>query len=256
MKTLALEADNKFALMCVNADERGMMGQTLTACFSHRCSEFSASLFPTADNSTFGCVPCFNLFDDIFHLGAICADDFHKVPLSSSTPCNIASHAVYKAFSDVITLGEVMRQKPSQIKLLNRLNHIRIGKVDQKVWNEINDRAFNNLHDNEDKKINKENPYLIMLTETWDEANKYNYEILASLNVPVAVIPSTGRGRHHLPNAQLCQIPSKCVLACGSRVILTKNQPGLASLGLNNDAIGTVKLLCLTRGQAHQSSHR
>ena len=29
MKTLALGADNKFALMCINADERGMMGQAL-----------------------------------------------------------------------------------------------------------------------------------------------------------------------------------------------------------------------------------
>ena len=143
-----------------------------------------------------------------------------------------------------------MRQKPNQIKLLNRLNHIRIGKVDQKDWNEINDSALNNLHDNEKKKFNKENPNLILFTETWDEANKYNYDILASLNVPVAVIPSTGRGRHHLPNAQLGQIPSKCVLACGSRVILTKNQPGLTSLGLNNGAIGTVKAIVFERGKS------
>ena len=91
---------------------------------------------------------------------AICAVDLHKVPLSSSTPCNIAVHAVYKAFTDVIILDEVMRQKPSQIKLLNRLNHIRIGKVDQKDCNEINDRAFNNLHDNEKKKFNKETQIL------------------------------------------------------------------------------------------------
>ena len=180
MKTLALGADNKFALMCINADERGMMGKALTACFSHRFNELGTSLFPNADNSIFGCVPCFNFFGDIFQLGAICAVDLQKVPLSSSTPCNIAGHAVYKAFTDVIILDEVVRQKPSQIKLLNRLNHIRIGKVDQKDWNEINDRAFNNLHDNEKKKFNKENPNLILLTETWDEANKYNYDILAS----------------------------------------------------------------------------
>ena len=37
------------------------------------------------------------------------------------------------------------------------------------------------------------------------------------------------------------QIPAKCILAAGCRVMLTKNQGVLTSLGLNNGAVGTVR---------------
>ena len=106
MKTLALGADNKFALMCINADEHGMMGQALTAWFSHRFNELGASLFPNASIQYLGVfhasivsMTYFNLAQFVLliyikylchHLHhAICVVDLHKVPLSSSTPCNM-----------------------------------------------------------------------------------------------------------------------------------------------------------------------
>ena len=69
MKTLALGADNKFDLMCINADKRGMMGQALTAWFSHRFNVLGASLFPNK------C--CFNSILGVFHASIQYLGVFH-----------------------------------------------------------------------------------------------------------------------------------------------------------------------------------
>ena len=169
--------------------------------------------------------------------------------MSSSSPADIAGYTIYMSFNDVVILDEVMRQKPSQVKLLTILNKIRLGKVTQTDWNEINSRALCNLSDEEKQNFHFSNPSVIWLTETWVEANKHNYKVLASLNIPVAVIPSTGKGRHHNKDAQVGQIPSRCIVAKGTRVILTKNQKELTWYGLNNGAVGIVRsnLLCNIR---------
>ena len=85
-----------------------------------------------------------------------------------------------------------MRQRPSHKKLLRRLSYVRCGEVTEQDWNEINERAFCNLTDDEKVNFGNENPSLIWLCETWSEANKHNYEVLVKLGAPVAVIPSTG----------------------------------------------------------------
>ena len=38
-------------------------------------------------------------------------------------------------------------------------------------------------------------------------------KFLYKLGAPVAVIPSTGSGRHNIPNKQVGQLPGSCVLA-------------------------------------------
>jgi len=71
--------------------------------------------------------------------------------------------------------------------------------------------------------------------------NVENHSKLSALNVPVAVIPSRGRGKHHAQTEkQTGQIPPRSLIAVGATVILTKNQGSLTSLGLNNGAIGKV----------------
>ena len=77
--------------------------------------------------------------------------------------------------------------------------------------------------------------------ETWAEVNIENHSKLAQLGVPVAIIPSKGRGRHHSQTEkQVGQIVQCSLVAVGSQVLLTKNQLGLTGLGLNNGAIGQV----------------
>ena len=178
IKGLTLDENDKLLLKCINSDERGMYGQKLTAWYNQRFCELSRVVYPELNNTIFGCIPCFNFFGDLFQLGAIGDRNLYMPPLASSSPTNIAGYTIYTSFNDVIILDEVMRQKPSQVKLLKYLNNIRLGKVTQTDWNDINERAFANLPDREKQNFNYSNPSLIWLTETWEEANKHNYEYL------------------------------------------------------------------------------
>ena len=82
---------------------------------------------------------------------------------------------------------------------------------------------------------------VITLHETWTEVRKENHSKLSKLGVPIADIPSTGRGRHHQQGEkQLGQLVPKVKLAVSARVILTKNQGNLTQFGLNNGAMGKV----------------
>ena len=249
MKLLTLSNQNELVLKCINSDERGMYGQKLTAWFNQRFCELSRLIYPDLESSIFGCVPCFNFSGDLFQLSAIGDKNLYSPPLSSSSPANISGYTVYRSFNDVVILDEVLRQKPSQANLLSILNNLRLGKVTQADWNNLNNRAFCNLRHEEKGSFSSSNPSLIYLTETWDEANKHNYKLLASLNVPVAVIPSTGSGKHHKDNL-VGQIPSRCIVAIGSRVILTKNQKELTWYGLNNGAVGNVISIKYSEGKS------
>ena len=56
--------------------------------------------------------------------------------------------------------------------------------------------------------------------ETWQEVNDENHNTLADLGVPVATIPSKGKGRHHTQSVnQMGQIPATSHIAVGSRVL-------------------------------------
>ena len=57
------------------------------------------------------------------------------------------------------------------------------------------------------------------------------------------MIPSVSCGRHtqgKFADKVVGQIPPRCLLAVGARVILMKNQKGLTGHGLNNGAMGKV----------------
>lgn len=239
--------DNNLSLMCVNVDERGMIGQNLTAWCSQRFCEVTAKVDHAKQvQNSFGCIPSLTLFGDLFQLGAIGETDLHKSPLPSSSPAVHAGYAIYRSFTQVVVLDQVMRQKPDQIKLLDRLNRIRTGKITQLDWQDINSRTFDSLPSSEKSFFSSENT--IWRTETWKEAHKHNNSVLSKLGVPIAVIPSTGRGRHHSQDKQIGQIPAKCIIAVGCRVIPTNNQIGLTGLGLNNGAMGTVVAIVYSEG--------
>ena len=72
------------------------------------------------------------------------------------------------------------------------------------------------------------------------DVHQRNRKILQEFTA-VAQINSEGRGKHHHREETMGQIPAKCILAAGCRVMLTKNQGVLTSLGLNNGAVGTVR---------------
>ena len=50
------------------------------------------------------------------------------------------------------------------------------------------------------------------------------------------------------------QIPSVCKIATGCRIMLTKNQGALTSLGLNNGAVGTVRSILYNEGMSPANS--
>ena len=141
-------------------------------------------------------------------------------------------------FKHCIILDEIMRQKPSQIEFIKCLNNIREGKVTQADWSKLNERSLSNLPLQE--RICFEQDQTILLTETWAESYSRNCESIASLNQPVAQFRSIGRGSHHSKERELGQIRDKCTISKGCRIMITKNQQALASLGLNNGAVGTV----------------
>ena len=226
--------DNQLKLFLLNMDERSMYAKSLLAWASHRFSEATGCF-----DHYFGGIPLVNSLGDLGQMGPFMANDTSEAPVKNDTPPNLAGYAIYKSFVDVIVLLQTMRQGPDQIHFLERLLRLRNGTVTQADWQAFNSRFEGNLSPQE--LANFQHDRVITLMETWAEVNEENHNKLANLGVPVAVIPSKGRGRHHsLTDKQVGQIPLRSLLAVGATVMLTKNQVGLTGLGLNNGAMGKV----------------
>ena len=210
--------------------------------FNHRLFAWSGQRLceVTGDHDhIFGSVPVVNVFGDLDQLGPLNAKDLHTEPGKSAASDQFACYSIYRQFEDCVVLNQTMRQGKDEQALLNRLLRIRNGTVNQQDWLDINSRYEENLTD--EQKLEFQHEKVITLHETWVEVRKENRSRLSKLGVPVAVIPSTGRGRHHMQGEnQVGQIVPKCLLAVGCRVILTKNQGSLTQFGLNNGAMGTV----------------
>ncbi|XP_057310732.1 uncharacterized protein LOC130648690 [Hydractinia symbiolongicarpus] len=233
-KYTGMHENNELKLFQLNIDERSMQSKLLVAWCSQRLCEATGDF-----DNYYGGVPAVNFFGDLGQLGPIRALDLHQPPKHDDSTINFAGYAIYRSFQDVIVLTETMRQGPDQLALLQRLLRIRNGSITQQDWQDINSRYEDALPQTE--KCNFSHGRVLTLMETWNEVNEENHNKLASLGVPVAVIPSRGRGKHHsLTDKQLGQIPLRSLMAVGATVILTKNQKGLTGLGLNNGAMGKV----------------
>ncbi|XP_066914213.1 uncharacterized protein [Clytia hemisphaerica] len=189
-----------------------------------------------------------NFFGDLGQLGPVKKLDLHLRPAKNASPDELAGFAIYRNFQDVIVLNQTMRQKECEKMFLERLLRIRGGRITQQDWLAVNARYEKELPEAE--KINYCNAEItITLHETWREVNKENRKNLANLNVPVATIPSTGRGYHHKNgDKQVGQIPPKATIAVNSKVILTKNQKAFTPYGLHNGAAGIVKAILYEKG--------
>ncbi|XP_057290792.1 uncharacterized protein LOC130613469 [Hydractinia symbiolongicarpus] len=233
-KYTGMHENNELKLFQLNIDERSMQSKLLVAWCSQRLCEATGDF-----DNYYGGVPTVNFFGDLGKLGPIRAFDLHQPPKYDDSTINFAGYAIYRSFQHVIVLTETMRQGQDQLDLLQRLLRIRNGSITQQDWQDINSRYENALPHTE--KCNFLHGCVLTLMETWNEVNEENQHKLASLGVPVAVIPSRGRGKHHsLTDKQMGQIPLRSLMAVGATVILTKNQKGLTGLGLNNGAMGKV----------------
>jgi hypothetical protein len=231
-------------LMCLNLDERSMYSNRLLAWCSQRLKEAT-----NMHNKTFGGIPIVNFFGDLGQLGPVGAKDLHVEPNNSDSPDMLAGYATYRSFQQCIVLTQTMRQGPDQIKLLDRLLRIRSGAITQQDWADINKRYEGDLSVRE--KHNFSHGQVMTLMETWNEVNEANYKKLATLNVPVAVVHSVESGKHHARIGKQCgQIMHRSLIAVGSTVLLTKNQQGLTSLGLNNGTMGTVRSILYEQNTA------
>ena len=218
--------------------------------YSHRMLGWCSERFKeaTADLDTnFGAIPNVNFFGDLGQLGPVGSVDLHVEPLSSDSPDKLAGYGVYRTFSHCVVLNETMRQGPDQLAFLEMLMRIREGKINQRDWKTINSRYEGELPEAIQAGFRSDTCLTVM--ETWHDVNNENHNKLAALEVPVATIPSKGKGRHHAQSInQMGQIPSTSHIAVGSRVLLTKNQLNLTSLGLNNGAIGKVIAVLYAEG--------
>ena len=129
------------------------------------------------------------------------------------------------------------------------LLRIREGKLYLDDWKAINSRYEGELPESQKEDFKLETCLTVM--ETWQEVRVENHNKVADLGVPVATIPSRGKGRHHTQSVnQMGKIPTISHIAVGSCVLLTKNQFSLTPLGLNNCAIRKVIAILYSRGKA------
>ena len=230
-------------LLVLNYDERGMFSKDLLAWSNQRLCEATTDF-----DSYFGGVPIVNFFGDLGQLGPVGDKDLHEKAAHADTPAKLAGQSIYKSFDRCVLLDQTMRQGPDQIALLQRLLRIRNGTVTQQDWIDINKRCINDLPQ-EEQDLFKNLPTVLTVMETWAEVNEENRRRLSALNVPVAIIPSVGSGKHHAQIDKQCgQIMHTSLIAVGSTVLLTKNQIGLTSLGLNNGAMGKVVAILYAKG--------
>ncbi|XP_066931788.1 uncharacterized protein [Clytia hemisphaerica] len=233
--------------MTLNLDERGMYSHRMLAWCSQRFKEATCDFF-----NNFGAIPTVNFFGDLGQLGPVDSHDLHVEPLSSDAPDKLAGYGIYRTFSHCILLNETMRQGPDQLSFLEMLLRIREGKLNLNDWKTINSRYEGELPESAKEGFRSDTCLTVM--ETWQEVNVENHNKLADLGIPVATIPSKGKGRHHTQSVnQMGQIPATSHIAVGSRVLLTKNQLSLSPLGLNNGAIGKVIAILYAEGEAPPS---
>ncbi|XP_066924267.1 uncharacterized protein [Clytia hemisphaerica] len=238
---------NSMKLMTLNLDERGMYSHRMLAWCSQRFKEATCDFF-----NNFGAIPTVNFFGDLGQLGPVGSHDLHVEPLSSDAPDKLAGYGIYRTFSHCILLNETMRQGPDQLSFLEMLLRIREGKLNLNDWKTINSRYEGELPESAKEGFRSDTCLTVM--ETWQEVNVENHNKLADLGIPVATIPSKGKGRHHTQSVnQMGQIPATSHIAVGSRVLLTKNQLSLTPLGLNNGAIGKVIAILYAEGEAPPS---
>ena len=240
--------DNKsknHKLLCLNMDERSMYSNRLLAWCSQRFCEASNHF-----DDSFGSIPIVNFFGELGQLGPIGARDLHVKPSKTAAPDELAGFTIYRNFNDCIVLNQTMRQSESGKRLLARLLRIRNGSVTQQDWIDINSRYEKDLSI-EEQAMFKNAGSTITFHETWINVNKENKKCLAQLILPVARIPSTGRGHHHKQSTkQVGQIVPSSQIAVGCKVILTKNQGPLTQNGLNNGAVGIVKAILFSEGKS------
>ena len=62
--------------------------------------------------------------------------------MQSTSPINLSGHLVYNSFVDVVVFDEIMRQRPDQQKLIQRLNHIHTGNVTKSNWEDTSRKVF------------------------------------------------------------------------------------------------------------------
>ena len=233
-KSIGFTEDKKHNLFTLNMDERSMFSHRLLAWCNQRFWEATADF-----ENNFGSIPIVNFFGDLGQLGPVDAKDLHTPPSKSAAPDQLKGYSVYQTFTECVVLTQTMRQKLDQIGLLERLLRIRSGNVTQQDWININLRHEQKLKQSEKEAF--QNGTVITLHETWREVKMENRKQLSQLGVPVAVIPSTGRGRHHKKSdKQVGRIPARCIIAVGCTVMLTRNQGPHTVFGLNNGAIGSV----------------
>ncbi|XP_066914121.1 uncharacterized protein [Clytia hemisphaerica] len=238
---------NSMKLMTLNLDERGMYSHRMLAWCSQRFKEATCDFF-----NNFGAIPTVNFFGDLGQLGPVDSHDLHVEPLSSDAPDKLTGYGIYRTFSHCILLNETMRQGPDQLSFLEMLLRIREGKLNLNDWKTINSRYEGELPESAKEGFRSDTCLTVM--ETWQEVNVENHNKLADLGIPVATIPSKGKGRHHTQSVnQMGQIPATSHIAVGSRVLLTKNQLSLTPLGLNNGAIGKVIAILYAEGEAPPS---
>ena len=232
--TGSLLKNDSVNLTTLNLDERGMFSPEMLAWCSHRFKEATTDFI-----NSFGAIPTVNFFGDLGQLGPVQSKDLHVEPLSTDSPVKLAGFGIYRSFSDCIVFDQTMRQGPDEIDFLKMLLRVRSGEITQSDWKVINSRCESEL--SEDEKKDFQSDTCLTAMETWNEVNLENHKKLEKLGVPVATVPSKGKGRHHSQiDKQVGQIPSTAYIAVGSRVMLTKNQFSLTPLGLNNGAIGKV----------------
>ena len=231
-------------LKMVNMDERSMYGQPLIAFASHRLCQAVLDMTPL-----FGGVPVVNFFGDISQLGPVGASGPHNNPGADSSSITKKGFAIYRSFDHAIVLNESMRQQSDQKELKERLECMRTGAISMHHWQQIMSRLESNLPETEVSNFTHHKT--LTVTETWLEADEINLQKLADLGVPVAIIHSKGRGKHHSGNTgQVGQIIGTCILAVGCSVILSKNQESLTSFGLNNGSPGICRSILYKQDQS------
>ena len=160
-----------------------------------------------------------------------------------------ATH-LYKIFTNVIILDEIMRQQgEAEKEFRDVLTRLVNGKFDEKDWEWLRAQDFDAM-DKEKQKQFKDNA--VMLCSRNKDLKQHNIYKMKSLGNPIAPVkavnnnslakeaePSTAGGLH-----------KKIIMAKGAKMVITRNL--WKEAGLNNGTTCTVKnIFCTWKAESH-----
>jgi hypothetical protein len=243
--TAAVLQINCDGLVCLITDERSLVGCNTLGWCEHHCQ------FGLKSNKEWGGLPVVVYTGDDIQLPPVCDSPPYKC--TSTKPASMRGHHLWKSFTTVVTLRQVMRQDDSEVQLKNVLQRLRTYSAthEDTVWlQSFQWQHLTRKFGNDAMALMSDNALFAFPTHKEEWEHNKNKLLQANESFPIAKITAQFKGLHaKSTSADSSGGLIRVLYACKSaRVNLTVNIN--LKFGLYNGTVGRVVDIVYAQGKS------